>query len=471
MMMKKLNLVLAVLIVFALLLAACQPASTGTPEVTPPAMKSPSPTKAGAPTLTSVPDIAVDTVKLHQLQISILHPWTGDTGLQMTRLIDQFNQTNEWGIFVIEIAPGSAGLVQEKYRDLLLLKPAPDVLVMSPAQLLHSDAVYKNILDLNPYVQSAKFGLLPDEQEDFLPAFWNESLVQGKRFGIPAQRTSELLFYNVTWAKELGFTNPPATWGAFREQVCAANASKRKDPDPVDDGVGGWLINTNALTTLSWLRTFGSNPVQETQSQFISVESEDAFNALLKLSTDSCAWLSRQPQPYDYFTNRQALLYSGSMQDLRKQTHTNTRLDSKDEWVVLPYPPGDATPFVLTEGVDYTITKSTDVCQLAAWLFVRWLSAPEQQEWILRGSGTLPLGEAVLPLVSDLEEDYPLWGEAVALSDLAVTLPASKDLDTVKTIVEDAGWQLFKTGLKSDAIQTLLSQIDMTIAEMAARAE
>jgi len=470
-MMKKLNHLYSFLIVLILLMAACQPAGTGTPEITPPTVKSPAPSKTSAATLTPVPDIAVDTAKLEKLQIRILHPWTEDTGMQMTRLIDQFNQTNQWGIFVIEIAPGSAGLVQEKYREFVLESQVPDVLVMSPSQLLHSDAVYGNILDLNPYVLSAKFGLFPQEREDFLLAFWNESVSQGKRIGIPAQRTTEMLFYNSTWAKELGFTNPPVTWGAFREQVCAANASKRKDADPVDDGLGGWIINTNALTTLSWLRIFGSDPIQETESRFLSVESEDAFSALLKLSTDSCGWLSRQPQPYDYFTNRQALMYSGSMQDLLVQTRTNTRLESEDEWIVLPYPPVDGEPFVLTEGIDYGISTSTDVRQLAAWLFVRWLSAPEQQAWFLRSSGTLPLGEAVLPLVSDLEEDYPVWGDAVEFRDFGVALPASKDLDTVKTVVEDGGWQLFKTGLKSDAVQTLLSQIDMTIAEMAAREE
>lgn len=470
-MMKKLNHLYSILIVLILFLAACQPVGTGTPEVSPPARKSPAPSKTSAPTLTPVPDIIVDTAKLDQLQIRILHPWTEDTGIQMTRLIDQFNQTNQWGIFIIEIAPGSAGLVQEKYRELLIDKQAPDVLVMSPAQLLHSDAVYKNILDLNTYVLSAKFGLFPEEQEDFLQAFWNESLVQGKRFGIPAQRTTEMLFYNVTWAKELGFISPPKTWTAFREQVCAANASKRKDADPADDGLGGWIINTNALTTLSWLRTFGSEPIQETKSRFLSSESEEAFSALLKLSTDSCAWLSRQPQPYEYFANRQALVYSGSMQDLLKQTHSNTRLESEDGWIVLNYPPGDGEAFVLTEGIDYGITTSTDVRQLAAWLFVRWLSAPDQQAWFLRSSGTLPLGEEVLPKVSDLREDYPVWGNAVDLSDLVVTLPASTDLDIIKTVVEDGGWQLFKTGLKSDAIQALLSQIDMTISEMAAREE
>ena len=72
--------------------------------------------------------------------------------------------------------------------------------------------------------------------------------------------------------------------------------------------------------------------------QFSSPDSEAAFTALLKLENDTCAWVSRLPEPYDYFTNRQALFYSGSMEDLRVQEKNNTRLESKDEWTVIPYP-------------------------------------------------------------------------------------------------------------------------------------
>ena len=234
--------ILTLLLGFTLLLTACQPGRNGaaspTPKVTATRGASPTPTITTTPTLTPVPDITVDAAKLADVQIRFLHPWTGETGQMVTQMIDQFNQTNQWGIFVIEVAAKSTGLVQEKFRELMLNNLTPEVVVASPSHLMRFDELYANILDLNPYVSSDQYGLSAAEQEDFLPAFWSESLYNGKRYGIPAQRTSEMLFYNVTWAKELGFAAPPATWEEFRQQACTANSSKRKDTDPIDDGSG-----------------------------------------------------------------------------------------------------------------------------------------------------------------------------------------------------------------------------------------
>jgi multiple sugar transport system substrate-binding protein len=358
--------------------------------------------------------------------------------------------------------------VTEKYNELRLNNLTPEVILASPSHLMRIDSLYGGMVDLNPYVQSSKYGLTTSEQGDFLPAFWNESLSAGKRYGIPAYRDSEMLFYNITWAKELGFTSPPATWEEFRQQSCAANALARKDSDAANDGLGGWIINTDAMTTLSWLRAFGSDPTAMDAIQFSSDASQETFTALLKLETDSCAWISRLPQPYDYFTNRQALFYSGSMEDLNAQQKNNQRLVSKDEWTVIPYPTVSGNPFLLTEGLDYGLTASTDEKQLAGWLFIKWLSAPEQQAWLLRTSGSLPLGEKVRSLAADISEDYPRWQAAVDLMTSIQPVPSSPELDLAKMVLEDGAWALYKTGMKSEGILALLTQIDDTLAELAA---
>ena len=386
----------------------------------------------------------------------------------LTRMIDQFNKSNPYGIFVIENAPGSTGLVTERFTGLVANNRTPEIVVASPSRLMRYDALYNLIVDLNPYVQSAKYGLSKAEQEDFLPAFWSESLASGKRFGIPVYRDSEMLFYNITWAKELGFSSAPATWEQFRQQSCAANASMRKDNDATNDGLGGWIINSDAMSTISWIHTFGGDPTAMEALQFASDESQQAFTQLLKLENDACAWLSRLPQPYDYFTNRQALFYSGTMEDLRVQEKNNLRLESKDEWTVIPYPANSGDPIVLTEGLDFGLTHSTDINQLAGWLFVKWLSAPEQQAWILRSNGSLPLGAKVISLSKDITGDYPKWQAGVDLMPLVKTVRATQELDLAKTVLEDGGWALFRTGMKPEGIPALLTQIDDTIAELAA---
>ena len=114
------------------------------------------------------------------------------------------------------------------------------------------------------------------------------------------------------------------------------------------------------------------------------------------------------------------------------------------------------------------MTTSTDEKQLAAWLFVRWLSAPEQQAWILRKAGSLPLGEKVQTLVPDVKEDYMKWQAGVDLMQFIRPLPVTQELDIAKMVLEDGAWALYKTGLKAEGIPALLTQIDDTIAELAA---
>jgi len=66
-----------------------------------------------------------------------------------------------------------------------------------------------------------------------------------------------LLAYNTTWAKELGLNSLPVTPEEFKTQMCAANKSFLKDADLTNDGLGGWLINTDPVAMYSWLTAFG----------------------------------------------------------------------------------------------------------------------------------------------------------------------------------------------------------------------
>jgi hypothetical protein len=74
----------------------------------------------------------------------------------------------------------------------------------------------ERVMDLNTYLNDPEYGLSPDDILDFPPAIWDQENVDGKRFGVPAQRTARFLLYNQTWARELGFGSPPATSADFR---------------------------------------------------------------------------------------------------------------------------------------------------------------------------------------------------------------------------------------------------------------
>ena len=383
--------------------------ATPTPEI------SNTPTKPAIKTTPTIAVVGVDIKELDGLQINFLHPWTGTTQTELFSMIDLFNQTNEWGIHVIMSAAGSAGQVEQKVWQGIINKDAANVIAAPTSLLLAIDEKSRLVVDLNQYLHSDSFGMEPALTDDFTPIFWKEDEIDGKRFGIPAQRTAAVMFYNSTWAQELGFTSPPETPEEFKAQVCAANLSMRKDADPANDGIGGMFITTDSMTMLNWMESFGAEPYQNGTIKFASPEAEDAFTYLLTLLKESCAWSGRSPKPYDYFSNRQALAYSGELQEMTLQTNANRINASEDEWMVLPFPGIDGNP-VVTSGFSYGVLEKDPAQDLAAWLFVRWLSEPAQQARMLQASETLPLGKSVLTNLTGSSALVPQWKNALSLS-------------------------------------------------------
>ena len=102
-------------------------------------------------------------------------------------MVDEFNQTNEWGIHVIMSAPGSAAMVTSKTLEGIANKQPPNVLAAAPGFILAVDERDALVLDLTSYIDSVGYGLTANEVADFKPLFWEELMVNEKRIGIPAR--------------------------------------------------------------------------------------------------------------------------------------------------------------------------------------------------------------------------------------------------------------------------------------------
>lgn len=439
-------------------------AGTATPEfnVTPTTIKTqPSPT----PTRDT---FSVDLKKLKGLQIQFMHPWMGSTQNALFSMVDEFNQGNEWGIHVIMNAVGSEATLEQKVWQGFQNQDAPDVVAAPTSLLLAFDEKNGQVVDLNQYLELENFGLSINTVNDFNQTFWGEDEIDGKRYGIPAQRTAAVLFYNLTWAKELGFSSVPRTLDEFKDQVCGANQSMRKDTDTTNDGIGGMLISTDSASMLSWLNSFGAELYTNDRFTFNSPDAVAALESLLELKTQSCAWSGKTVQPYDYFATRKALVYSGQMQELQLQQSANQRTGASDEWMVIPYPGVENEP-TLTSGFSYGILKSEPENNLAAWLFIRWLSEPAQQARLLNTFGTLPLGKEVLPTMRLSSSIPPQWWTFVESQFDFMNEPLNADWNVIKPILEDASWQLFKTEIKPEQVVVILKEVDELVAELSER--
>lgn len=448
---------------FALsLIAACAPGTIPPSASVAPSTPTTNPTATKAdPTATEIPEITTDPASLQGLQIQFMHPWSGDTAKEIAKMVDEFNQSNQWGIHVITQEPGSAGEVSAE-----LSTGSRPALVAAPMDvLLHEDASSDSFVDLNPYLHSKTWGLTETELADFNPVFLQQDALNGRQFGFPAQRTAVMMFYNLTWAHQLGFSSPPATFEDFRTQSCAANSAMKKDADATNDGLGGWIVSTEGLVTFSWWVNFNVPLFTSNTYTFDTPAAQKAFENEHALFTSGCAWIPRLQNSYDYFANRQALFYSGYLQDIVPQLQAFESQGKTDSWTLVPFP-SDQLQKVVVEGPSYAILKTTPEEQLAAWLFIRWLSAPSQQQRLVQTSLTLPLSLSVSTALLNSPAMPQPWKDAVNLVPTLQPVPSDPNWALARTILEDATWQLFKTTLTNADIPMLLSQMDSTFTDL-----
>jgi ABC-type glycerol-3-phosphate transport system substrate-binding protein len=340
---------------------------------------------------------------------------------------------------------------------------APDLVVSLPEQTLAWQSLGK-VVNLQPYLVDPKWGLGKDAIADIPTIFWAQDNVNGKQLGVPAQRSARFIFYNQTWAHELGFANPPTTAEQFRQQACAANASYLKDADPRNDGYGGWIVDTDWQTTYSWLLAFGGG-VADGNTYGLRTDPNLAALQFIKGLFDShCAWISTEPTPFDSFARRSALFISGDLAVLPTEMESMKSLKNSDEWTVLPFP-GTQENGLVAYGPSYTVLKSTPEKQLAAWLFARWLLSPESQAQWVEATGLFPLRHSVMDMTGPYLLASPQWGAAIATLPQAQNVPQMASWRKVRYVLEDGMTVLFQENLPLNKLPDLLVEMDAMTQE------
>ena len=407
--MNSLQKVLGVFVLLSMFLAACGPL-TAIPINTPPvATEEPSVPNTPTP---AVSKLNVEKEALRGVQVKVWHPWFGAQASLFESQVAQFNKENEWGVIVSAEGQQNYGELYLQTTNALKDSSNPQIVIALPEHALGWDT---KVVDLNIYLHDPDYGMCALDISDFANAVWLQDEVDGKRYGMPAQRTARFIFYNQSWARELGFSAPPKTSVEFEQQACAAHAALGKDADTGNDALGGWLIDADAATALSWMLAFDGGIQEEDGYRFLTPGNIAAFKYLKVLQQKGCAWVASQDSPVvDRFAARQALFSTGSLEDLIEQSRTLLTSGSQDEWTVLPFP-GDEQQALVVYGSSFVMFESDDVTQLAAWLFMRWMLSPENQARWVQSTGLFPLRASAMDLLADYGKTHPQWTEAVKL--------------------------------------------------------
>lgn len=445
-----------------IIISACQSSDLDAPTPTP----KPAKTKVPAPTKTPVPvsRLGVEAEALNGLTVDVWHPWYGASASLFESQVEEFNNTNSWGILV-------RGTSQQNYTELYAQTSTslhgpdkPDVVIGLPEYAVEWRA-QEVVLDLQPYVSDPLYGLSDLEIADFPSVFWEQDQVGDVRLGIPAQRTARVLLYNQTWADELGFDDPPASPNEFREQACKANKVMLSDEDPQNDGLGGWLIDTHPITNLSWLLAFGGGAQESDGFRFLRPENIEATRFVKGLAEGGCAWKTQDVEPLNKFVERSALFATASLEDLPDLARDFAIAGSADEWTVLPFP-GIEGSVLVVYGASYILFDSEDADQLAAWLFVRWLLSPENQADWVNSAGLFPLQASTMSLLTDYAAGHPAWADAVKLLPQGRITPQLAAWRTVRVALGDGFNFMFRVDTPEGQVATILAQLDAVVRDL-----
>jgi multiple sugar transport system substrate-binding protein len=465
-------------VLLTMLLAACQPApapirrpgeASPTADGSPPPgrTRTPTPSRKVTSTPTPQPESAID-VKLADLDgttIEYWHAWNGEAGRLAEELVEEFNASNEWGIKVRASNQGDYKTLAEQVAQAISERKPPDVVAAYDYQALEWDDL---LVEISDYVEDPVWGWSVTDQADFYPPFWEQPVGRETRLSLPAQRSGQVLFYNTTWAKELGFRSPPTTFEQFQEQACAAAQANLDDDVAENDQTGGWIVSTDYPGVLGWLYASGSEVIRPDGSgyRFDTPQVKEALTFLRELYEQGCAWLPENQVVENEFASRLGLFATGNLTDIPYQQAAFDSLGNRDEWTVLPFPSGNDDAAIAVYGPSFTILESTPEEQLASWLFIQWLLSAENQARWVQVSDAFPLRVSVLENLAPDDPQAEQWIAAVDLLEFARPEPGYRSWETVRFTLSDVATQLYRWYFTLEQLPSTVRLLDRTASEL-----
>lgn len=457
------------------------PAKTRTPYATrtrspvPSGLPTSTPTRTSRPTAATPSAIRASEEDLRGVRVVFWHAWTGELGEVMEEIIGEFNRTNRWGITVETHGLGGFGALEDAFTAARQEgKELPHLLSGYNYQALHWDVGGQVLADLAPYVNDRSLGFSAAEAGDFYTVFWEQDSAGvntpagrvDKRLGIPLHRSAQVLYYNRTWAEELGYDDVPDSPFDFRMQVCAS--AKVLGSAPGETLNGGWMITPEASTLLGWFYAYGGEIVdpQGNGYRFNSEETRWALDFLHSLVDDSCAWIGTGLEAAQAFAARSALIYAGSMAGLEVQEDAMRQADNNDKWTVIAFPSVNGEATIPTYGPTLILTKSAPEQELAAWLALKWLVSPENQAIWVRASSYYPTRASTLDFLDSALTSDEHWSAAIDLLPYVRAEPVYASWRVMRWSLSDAMVELFSPEFETEEIPALLVRLDAVAEEI-----
>jgi multiple sugar transport system substrate-binding protein/sn-glycerol 3-phosphate transport system substrate-binding protein len=386
----------------------------------------------------------------------------------LDKYISEFNATNECGITVEAQHQGSYNDIRDKMNAGIATGELPGIVVgYQNDQAFY--ALAGGLADMNLYIDDATWGL-GAEGADFYDAFLEQGVhmaFDGQRLGFPPNRSMLMMFYNITWLKELGFDgSPPETPEEMREMACAAAEAN-------GDGTGGLIIDTGASAFAGWTFAFGGNILSDDGTGYVynGDGSVAAMEFLKGMYDDGCAFIF-DGYPNPAFAARQAIFTTGSSSGMPYYagdvaTVAEENGTEPDVWNVTALAHTTPDPVQNVYGGDVMIPATTPEVQLASWIFIKYYTSPAvQADWV-RASNYFPTRAGTSEFLGDYMAENPQWAVAAELLPYGTYEPQLISYQGVRDAAEQAYNEIIQGADIQETLDNLTTEANELQAELA----
>ena len=395
------------------------------------------------------------------------HVWgSGSAAEGMAQIIQEFNDTNEWGITVEGIDQGGQGDLQDAVNAAIATGELPNVTPGFPNAI----ATWYNvgaIAELNDFIDDPNFGLSAEEQDAIYQAnLASGRLADGTQIGMPIHQSANVLFYNHTWAEELGFSAPPATAEEFKEQTCAAAAANNEDDNPDNDGTGGLVTRgIGASDVAAWLFAFGGSFLNDAGDAYtMNTEQMKEVALFLKDLRDSGCWFTTEGFPNPEFAGRQALFAISSTAGIPFQASAFEDAGSEDEWGLVAFPGPDGTLAINAFGQMIGVVNQNPEANLASWIWLKHFTSPEIQAQWINSSAYFPSQSTTEQFLGDYIEANAIYATGLELSQYGQAEPNLASWGSVRGEISDFFNAIIAAADEAE-IDQLLADLDAAAAQ------
>lgn len=310
------------------------------------------------------------------VEITFWHAMNGEQEKSLQKLTKEFESKNQNIKVKLQNQSSYSDLQQKITSTISSPKDLPTMTQAYPGWMLN--AISDDLLtDLKPYIENETLKF--DNYDDILASFKEETVTDGKIYGMPFNKSTDVIWYNKTLFDELGL-KVPTNYDEFAS-VCKTIKEKKNIPGAGFDSLSNFyatFLNTNGYK-------FDSN---------FDVTSDVSVNAVNYYLDGIKEGYFRIAGTDKYlsgpFANEAVGMYVGSMAG---ESFVKLGVGDKFELGVAPYPSSTS----IQQGTNlYVFNNATSEQKTAAYEYLKFLTSKESQITWAKESGYMPVRQSAI---------------------------------------------------------------------------